>query len=206
MADRIRFHFDPICPWCYQAARWVWRLEELGEVEADWAVFSLNLANEGNEATKAKRHDRSERALRTVIAVRERHGRSAVGTFYWALGRRVHELGEPLEAAETVEGALGDAGLDRTLSEKAMGDPSTKAAFEAEHRALVERTRSFGVPTIVLDAGEGPAIFGPVIAEMPSDEDAIELWQHTSWLVRHPAFAELKRDRTAITDFASVRR
>ena len=140
-----------------------------------------------------------------MIAVRERHGRAAVGTFYRALGRRVHELGEPLEAAETVEGALVDAGLDRTLGEKALGDPSTKAAFEAEHRALVERTRSFGVPTIVLDGGEGPAIFGPVIAETPSDEDAIELWRHTSWLVRHPAFAELKRDRTAITDLASVR-
>ena len=35
------------------------------------------------------------------------------------------------------------------------------------------------------DGGEGPAIFGPVIAELPSDEDAVELWRHTSWLVRY---------------------
>jgi protein-disulfide isomerase-like protein with CxxC motif len=179
---------------------------ELGEVEADWAVFSLSLANEGNEAAREKRHDRSELALRTVIAVRERHGRDAVGEFYRALGRRVHELGEPLEAPETVQGALTDAGLDAELCAKAMGDEATKAAFEAEHRALVERTRSFGVPTIVLDGGDGPAIFGPVIAQVPSDEDAVELWRHVSWLVRHRAFAELKRDRTAITDLASVKR
>ena len=206
MTDRIRLHFDPICPWCYQTARWVWRLTNLGEVEADWAVFSLALANEGNEESRAKRHFRSECALRTVITVRERHGREAVGEFYRHLGRRVHELGEPLEEAATVEGALADAGLEPGLCEKAMSDDSTKAAFEAEHAALVERTRSFGVPTIVLDGGDGPAIFGPVIAEVPSDEDAVELWRHTSWLVRHRAFAELKRDRTPITDLASVRK
>ena len=43
----------------------------------------------------------------------------------------------------------------------------------AEHDALIARTGSFGVPTIVLDAGEGPAIFGPVISELPDDDDAV---------------------------------
>jgi protein-disulfide isomerase-like protein with CxxC motif len=203
--ERIRFHFDPICPWCYQAARWIWRLVDLGEVEADWAVFSLARANQGNEETRAKRHDRSEQALRIVIAVRERYGRAAVGTFYRQLGRRVHELGEPLEEIATIKGALADAGLDVMLCEQAMSDERTKAAFEAEHEDLVQRTRSFGVPTIALDGGDGPAIFGPVIAEVPSDEDAVQLLKHVCWLVRHDAFAELKRDRTPITDLESVR-
>ncbi|MGH8932415.1 MAG: DsbA family protein [Egibacteraceae bacterium] len=205
MVERVRFHFDPICPWCYQAARWIWRLVELGEVEADWAVFSLAIANDGNEESRVKRHDRSEPALRTVIAVRERHGREAVGEFYRQLGRRVHERGEPLEELETVKGALSDAGLDVALCEKAMSDDATRTAFMAEHDALVQRTRSFGVPTIVLDGGDGPAIFGPVIAQVPSDEEAVHLWRHVSWLVRHDAFAELKRDRTDITDLASFR-
>ncbi len=161
-------------------------------------MFSLAIANDGNEESRTKRHDRSEPALRTVIAVRERHGREAVGEFYRQLGRRVHEQGEPLEELETVKGALADAGLDVALCEKAMSDDATRAAFIAEHDALVQRTRSFGVPTIVLDGGDGPAIFGPVIAQVPSDEDAVQLWRHVSWLVRHDAFAELKRDRTAL--------
>jgi hypothetical protein len=79
-----------------------------------------------------------------------------------------------------------------------MRDDATRTALEAEHHALVACTRSFGVPTIVLDGGDGPAIFGPVISEVPSDEDALALWHHVSWLVRYEAFAELKRDRTAI--------
>lgn len=206
MPEPVRFYFDPICPWCYQASRWIRRLAELGVVEVDWAVFSLAVANAGNDEARAKRHDRSERALRTIIAVRERHGREAVGEFYAHLGRRVHECGEPLDQATTVEAALADAGLDPSSSERAMSDGSTKRSVDAEHWALVERTRSFGVPTIVLDGGEGPAIFGPVISRVPSDDDAIELWRHASWLVRHEAFAELKRDRVDITDLASAQR
>ena len=62
------------------------------------------------------------------------------------------------------------------------------------------------MPTIQLDGGAGPAIFGPVINEVPDDDDAVELWEHVSWLTRHGNFAELKRDRVAASDLASVRR
>ncbi len=62
------------------------------------------------------------------------------------------------------------------------------------------------MPTIVLDGGEGPAIFGPVITEPPAnDADAVELFRHVVWLARYPGFAELKRDRDALPDLESVR-
>ena len=60
---------------------------------------------------------------------------------------------------------------------------------------VVDDTKAFGVPTIRLDSGHGPAIFGPVVSEMPTDEDAIALFEHVVWLVRYPNFGELKRDR-----------
>lgn len=43
--ERIRFYFDPRCPWCYLTSRWASRLEELGEVSIDWALFSLEVVN-----------------------------------------------------------------------------------------------------------------------------------------------------------------
>jgi protein-disulfide isomerase-like protein with CxxC motif len=43
--DAVRFHFDPICPWCYQTSRWAKRLEQLGEIELDWGLFSLEVVN-----------------------------------------------------------------------------------------------------------------------------------------------------------------
>lgn len=111
-----------------------------------------------------------------------------------------------MEAPETVEAALADVGLDVALCGKAAGDEATAEQVSLEHRELCERTRSFGVPTIVLDGGDGPAIFGPVVTEVPNDEDAVELWRHVSWLVRYENFAELKRDRIAAPDLESVRR
>src|SRR5271170_3348256 len=43
--DHVKFYFDPRCPWCYQTSRWANRLEQLGEIELDWGVFSLEVAN-----------------------------------------------------------------------------------------------------------------------------------------------------------------
>lgn len=176
-------------------------------IELDWGLFSLELQNAGTEPEElAHAHARSARALRTSVAVRDAAGPAAVGVFYKASGALVHEAGEPLEDAATVEAALRDAGLDPGLFARAWSDPSTAAQVTAEHRELCERTRSFGVPTIILDGGGGPAIFGPVVSEVPSDQDAIELWRHVSWLVRYGDFAELKRDRIAAPKLESVRR
>lgn len=207
MPERVRFHFDPICPWCYQTSRWARRLEELGVIEIDWGLFSLELQNAGDEPEElAAAHVKSGLALRTAVLVRDTAGRAAVGNFYKAIGERVHQRGESLEAPATVEGALADIGLDVTLCGKAAADEDTAEQVSLEHRELCQRTRSFGVPTIVLDGGDGPAIFGPVVTEVPNDEDAVELWRHVSWLVRYENFAELKRDRIAAPDLESVRR
>ena len=207
MPERIRFHFDPICPWCYQTSRWAYRLQELGEVELSWGLFSLEIVNAGKESEEmAASHARSALALRTGVLAREEAGSKGLGEFYRHLGRRVHEAGEPLADPETVMGALRDAGLDPGLCDKAAADDASWDRVREEHRDLCDRTRSFGVPTIVLDDGAGPAIFGPVVSEPPSDDDAVELWRHVSWLVRYENFAELKRDRLAPPDLESVRR
>jgi predicted DsbA family dithiol-disulfide isomerase len=207
MAERVRFYFDPICPWCYQTSRWAARLEQLGIIDLDWGLFSLELQNAGKEPDElAAAHARSARALRTAVAVRAAAAAAGVGRFYQALGVRVHQRGEPLEDPGTVEAALTDAGLDRALCQQAWQDNRTTDQVAIEHRELCDRTGSFGVPTIVLDGGDGPAIFGPVISEVPTDDEAVELWRHVSWLVRYGNFSELKRDRVAAPDLESVRR
>lgn len=207
MAEPVCFYFDPVCPWCYQSSRWARRLAELDEIELSWGFFSLEMQNAGKEPEEmSKSHARSAPALRTAVLVRDRGGSPAVGAFYAALGRRVHEQGQDLGATGTVEVSLGDAGLEVALGEEAWSDPSTLERVGEEHRALCERTRSFGVPTLVLDGGQGPAIFGPVITEPPDDDDAVELWRHVRWLARYENFSELKRDRAARPDLESVRR
>ena len=194
--ERVRFHFDPICPWCYQTSRWAKRLEALGEIELDWGLFSLEVVNAEDGTDLKGLQPRSGPALRTAIVIRDKAGSLAIGPYYTALGRRIWEQSPPeQDMAAAVRGPLVEVDLDAAWCDEALADPATWDAVLDEHNALVERTRSFGVPTIILDGGDGPAIFGPVISAVPSDEDAIELWRHVSWLVRHENFSEVKRDR-----------
>ena len=201
--EQIRFHFDPRCPWCYQTSRWVRRLEELGEVEVDWGVFSLEVVNltEGDDPRAIDA--RSGPVLRTAMLIDDP---KAVGAFYKAMGQRVWETAPPVQVddLDAIRASLTDAGLDPGLLDTAMANRSTWDAVVDEHQALVERTQAFGVPTIVLDGGAGPAIFGPVVSSLPNDDDAVELWKHTSWLVRYGNFAELKRGRANQVELPAV--
>lgn len=205
MAEQIRFHFDPLCPWCWMTSHWVRQLERLGVVETQWCFLSLALVNDGEDIGRVKGHARGTPALRTAAAARAHGGNASVGAFYLALGTRIHEAGEPADAEDTITAALREAGLPEPLHAEAQADDATWDAVVREHTALVERTQAFGVPTIVLDGDEGPAIFGPVIDELPSDEDAVALWEHVAWLVRHAPFSELKRHRARHPDLESVR-
>jgi predicted DsbA family dithiol-disulfide isomerase len=206
MAESIRFHFDPLCPWCWQTSRWVRRLEELGEVSVEWAVFSLAIANRGDEG-RAASDAGSAPALRTAIRVREEQGNAAAGRFYAAQGSAVHDDGAAVDDETAITSALRTAGLDPGLLARAMADPATWTAVQAEHDELVAAQKAFGVPTIVLDGGAGRAVFGPVISEVPAtDTESVELWRHVSWLVRNGNFAELKRERASLPDLTSVRR
>lgn len=213
MREPVRFHLDPRCPWCWQTSVWVRRLDELGVIEASWGVFCLEVQNFTKPLERFEvGRSIAAGALRTLVAVRDSPesadggpggGQTAAGRFYAALGTRYFEHEQPLDDPATLRGALGDAGLDPAWFDRATADPATWETVLAEHGALVGDTRSFGVPTIRLDGGDGPAIFGPVISNPPADdEEAVELWRHVSWLARYDNFSELKRDRTIEPDLA----
>src|SRR5437899_2762283 len=201
--ERIRFHFDPRCPWCYQTSRWVRRIETLGEVDVDWGVFSLEVVNLPEGEDPRAIDARSGPILRTALALGDR---KAMGRFYDAVGRRIWETAPPaaVDDLDAIRAALAEIGEEPALLDAALAEPATWDAVVTEHEALVARTQAFGVPTMVLDGGDGPAIFGPVISRLPDDEEAVELWRHTSWLVRNGNFAELKRGRANTVDLPAV--
>ena len=202
--EEVKFHFDPRCPWCYQTSRWAKRLEELGEIALDWEVFSLEVVNLEEGKDPKEFEPTGSPALRTAVVIAENHGSKAIGPFYTALGKRTFEqVPPPIDRGEVVAAvrqSLQEADLDEGLCDKALSDPATWDKVIAETQAMVERIGKLGVPTIVLDGGAGAAIFGPVISDMPTDEDAVELWRHTAWLARYGNFAELKRKRAHITE------
>ena len=204
MAEQIRFYFDPLCPWCYQTSRWARRLDELGVIDVEWRVFSLAIVNRGDEG-RSDPDMWSGPALRTAIAVREAHGNDAVGAFYKAVSDAVHQRGERADDHAVIEASLREAGLEPELLQRALADPGTWETVQREHDDVVAEHQAFGVPTIVLDGGTGPSMFGPVITQVPDDSAAVELWQHFVWMTRNPNVAEMKRERLPL-DLESVRK
>ena len=53
--------------------------------------------------------------------------------------------------------------------------------------------RDVGTPIITFEPPDGLSFFGPVISRVPSDEQAVPLWNAVIELARFPGFAELKR-------------
>ena len=50
-----------------------------------------------------------------------------------------------------------------------------------------------GTPIITFAPPDGVSFFGPVISRIPSDEEAVPLWNAVLMLAQFPGFAELKR-------------
>lgn len=96
----------------------------------------------------------------------------------------------------------GDArpgGLAPELS-AAAADPAWDAIIRAETNEALERTGGdVGTPVLSFRPPHGPAFFGPVISEVPSD-DAVVLWETVETLANWPSFAELKRGLRAFPD------
>lgn len=205
MREVIQFSFDPRCPWCYQTSRWALRLEALGRVELRWGVFCLELNNfEGPHEEFDPVPSKSAPALRTAVLVRDSQGHAACGRFYAAVSRRYFFDLEDLSDPAVIRAALDEAQLDPALCEQALGDDATWKQVLAEHEGLVAETGAFGVPTLRLGDGEGRALFGPVISEPPGDEEALELFEHTLWLLKHDNFHELKGGRPSLPDLPHV--
>ncbi len=197
--DIVRFHFDPLCPWCYQTSRWALTLERAGAVRLTWGVFSLERNNfPAEKGTFDPARARAFPALRVAVALRDRVGQDACGAFYEAIGERYFQREQELSDPAVLTAALSDAGLDPAWLERATGDAATLDTVMAEHEEVVEATKAFGVPFLRLDDGAGPSIFGPVISNPPEDPaEAVELWTHVAWLMRNEQFNELKRGERA---------
>jgi len=163
-------------------------------VEVQWRFFSLEEVNKGDKTVDWEA-GRSAPVLRVLALVRRQHGHDAVDRLYDALGQARFVRNEELSNPAVVEEALASVGLDRGLRAAALADASTREEVLREHYGVVEHMEAFGVPTLVLDGGQGPGIFGPVINPVPRGEEAGQLWDHLAWLMRQPGFYEIKRTR-----------
>lgn len=204
----INFYFDPVCPFAWMTSKWVRRVMEQREYAVDWRFISLRLinANVDYDAQFPPEYEAGHTAglklLRVAAKTRADHGREAVGPLYGALGEHIFDsadAADDLTARENrgtrafVEPILAEVGLHAELAD-ALDDPSFDAVIRAEtDEALGLTGKDVGTPIIHFQPPTGVAFFGPVISRLPSEGDAVRLWDHVVGLASFPGFAELKR-------------
>ncbi|BEL04010.1 DsbA family protein [Actinoplanes sichuanensis] len=202
----INFYFDPICPFAWMTSKWIRIVQAQRDYHVDWRFISLHLINSHIDYDNhfppeyEAQHTAGLRLLRVASAVREKHGREAIGGLYAAFGARIMEeradegrepgwQGTPEPAAA----ALAEAGLPVALA-GFLDDTSRDAEIQAESDEALSLTgRDVSTPIVHFEPPEGVAFFGPVISRLPDEEQAAQLWDHVIGLARFPGFAELKR-------------
>ena len=144
-------------------------------------------------------HTAGLRVLRVAAAIRDELGRDALGPFVAAFGHSFWDAdqgaitGPEVATADHIEAILEQIGLPVRFAD-ALDDDSWDTMIDAEGEIALERTgRDVGTPLITFQPPDGLSFFGPVISRVPSDEDAVELWDAVTKLAAFPGFAEMKR-------------
>ena len=200
----VEFFFDPGCPFAWQASVWLRRVSELRGVRIGWRFISLKVINEGNEESPemVEAHERGHRYLRVCAAARERLGNDAVGLLYKRWGERYWyvdadgEFGERLMtgAAEAEPAEILEVlGLPEDLLD-AADDPTYDKVIRAESEEAFRRAgEGVGTPIVTYDPPYGNSLFGPVISEVPDDEQAVAFYDALRTFADFEGFSELKR-------------
>lgn len=84
-------------------------------------------------------------------------------------------------------------GLPAELAD-ALDDTSFDAELQREtDEALALTGKDVGTPIIHFQSPDGVGFFGPVVRGLPSEAEAVPLWDNVLGLASFPGFAELKR-------------
>lgn len=209
MADAdLHFYFDPVCQFAWLTSKWVRKVIAARDYTVEWRLISLRMVNSHIDygahfpPAYAETHNAGLRMLRVAARARSEYGPAAVDALQASFGAHIFDIPPWRDDAERIatlghpehmERILEHAGLPVKLAE-ALTDASWDDEIRAETDAARAMTgKDVGTPILHIDPPQGVAFFGPVISRLPSDADAVELWDHVLALARFGGFAELKR-------------
>lgn len=190
----VDFHFDPMCPFAYKTSIWIRTVRDILGIEVAWRFFSLEEVNR----VEGKKHP-WERAwsygwsLMRVGALLRRRDMKELDLWYGAIGAALHRDGYKPHDPEVARDLLERIGLDRRLLDEAIADPTTHDDVMADHERVL-KAGGFGVPTLVF--ADGQSLFGPVVKDPPTGEDAIRLWGLVTGWLHFPHLYEIQRPKS----------
>ncbi|WP_216207954.1 mycothiol-dependent nitroreductase Rv2466c family protein [Amycolatopsis aidingensis] len=200
----VDVHVDPMCPFAYQAARWLRAVRAQAPVTLNWRFFSLEEINRA----EGKKHPWQREwsygwSLMRIGALLRRQDMALLDAWYDAVGRALHERGEKPHERDTARSLLTGLGLDAGILDRAIADPSTHQDVYADHERVVA-AGGFGVPTLFF--ADGQCLFGPVLVDPPTGPAALRLWQVVTGALEFPTCTSCSDPRPAVTTRSSPRR
>ncbi|GAA5153922.1 DsbA family protein [Pseudonocardia eucalypti] len=195
----VDFHFDPMCPFAYHTSRWLREVRERVDLTVRWRFFSLEEVNraEGKKHPWERPWSYGWSLMRIGVLLRRRD-MALLDAWYRLTGSTLHERGGKPHDPEVARRLLTEIGVEPSLLDEALADPSTHDEIRAEHAKVVGRG-GFGVPTLFVSAPGLPAdqcLFGPVLVDPPTGAAAERLWRTVLGMLEFPHVYELQRPKS----------
>jgi len=191
----VDFHFDVMCPYAYQTSLWIREVRALTGLEINWRFFSLEEVNR----VDGKKHPWEREwsygwSMMRIGALLRRHDMADLDRWYAIAGRALHIDGHKPHDPVVARVLLEQLGLDPSLVDQAIADPTTHDEVHADHRRVID-AGGYGVPTLFF--ADGQCLFGPVLLDPPTGEAALRLWNAVTAWTEFPHLYELQRPKTS---------
>ncbi len=206
----VDFHFDVLCPYAYQTAKWIRSVREQNGITINWRFFSLEEVNriEGKKHPWERPWSYGWSIMRIGALIR-RSSMDDLDRWYERSGRALHEDGHKPHEPDVARHLLEDIGLDPAIVDQAISDPTTHDDVKADHDKVIAHA-GFGVPTLffppvdpTVEVDEGSTrpssgeacLFGPVLVNPPEGEAALRLWDSVIAWTEFPELYELQKPK-----------
>jgi len=200
---KIRFYFDPICPWCWVTSRWLMDVKSDRSIEVEWMPFSLAIKNNENLESDDD-HVFTHKLLRIGAQLKEQHP-EMIEEFYTTTGKLIHVDGQR-DPQSIAQQTLKSLSLDSDLISALDNEEYDSKITDSMQTALDVVGDDVGTPIILFESDdEWNGYFGPVISALPNHEDGLKLWDGLSEMASNKLFYELKRTRTEGANTASTK-
>jgi 2-hydroxychromene-2-carboxylate isomerase len=182
-----------MCPWAYQTSRWMRDVRDQLGLAVSWRFFSLEEINR----KEGKKHPWEREwsygwSMMRIGALLRREDPALLDRWYLTAASALHERGRKPHHPDVARELLGEIGLDPSLVQQAIDDPTTSDEVLADH----ERATSlggFGVPILVFE--DDAAFFGPVLLDPPTGDAAVRLWNLVLAWREFPHLYEIQRPK-----------
>lgn len=190
--DHVDFHFDIMCPYAFQTSLWIREVRRIGGLDIGWRFFSLEEVNRVEGKKHPWERDWSYGwSMMRIGAVLRRLDPELLDRWYLDAATALHVDGRKPHRPEVARELLATMDLDPALVDEALEDPTTHDEVKAEHDRVLD-LGGWGVPTLVFG---DDALFGPVVIDPPTGDEAWRLWELVCGWLDYPHVYELQRPK-----------